>query len=675
MPTYPHLLAPYDFGFLTLRNRMVMGAMHTRIETLDRPLDRLAAFYRERARGEIGLILTGGVAPNPEGRMEDGAPVLSDESELGTHCAIVDSVHGEGTAIAMQILHAGRYAKLAECVAPSAIRAPINKFPPRELTLPDIQRTIADFVRTAELAQQAGYDGVEIMGSEGYLINEFASARTNKRTDEYGGDFAGRTRLAVEIVSAIRKAVGPRFLIIYRISAIDLVEDGMTGDEVQALARLMQQAGASVLNTGIGWHEAVIPTIAAVVPRAAWSFAVARVKAAVSIPVIASNRINTPEVAEEVLSSGSADFVSMARPLLADPHFARKVREGKTEEINSCIACNQACLDRIFSEQTATCLVNPVAGRELEYAGTTAAAVSPQTIAVVGAGPAGLACAVNAARRGHRVTLFERAPKFGGPFNLARVFPGKQEFNESLRYFQNQLGRLGVAVRTGHAATEDDLASGRFDAVVLATGVTPRRWAVPGADHPKVVYYDDVLSGAAAVGQTIAIIGAGGIGFDMASWLLTDRNESDPVGSFLNTWGVDTSPTSPGGLASAPAEPHKSRRIAIFQRRNEKLGGTLGKTTGWVLKAQLRRNGVGQFAGVTYLKVDNEGLHYSIGGETKVMACDNVIVCAGQEPDRELQQRLEARGLTVHLVGGSESAAELDAVRAIETATRLALAF
>ena len=671
MPSYPHLLAPHDFGFLTLRNRMVMGAMHTRIETLDRPLERLVAFYRERARGEIGLILTGGVAPNLEGRMEDGAPVLSDESELAFHRAIVGAVHGEGAAIAMQILHAGRYAKLAECVAPSAIRAPINKFPPRELTPDDIHRTVADFVRTAKLAQQAGYDGVEIMGSEGYLINEFASARTNKRTDEYGGTFEGRTRLAVEIVSAVRKAAGPRFLVIYRISAIDLVEDGMTGDEVQALARLMQHAGANMLNTGIGWHEAVIPTIAAVVPRAAWSFAVARVKAAVSIPVIASNRINTPDVAEEVLSSGAADFVSMARPLLADPHFARKVREGKHDEINSCIACNQACLDRIFSEQTASCLVNPVAGREIEYAEAVSSA-SPKNIAVVGAGPAGLACAVNAARRGHRVTLFERASDIGGQFNLASVIPGKDEFNETLRYFRSQLARLGVEVRAGHAASEDDLASGKFAAVVLATGVTPRRWVVPGADHPMVVYYDDVLSGVKTVGQTVAIIGAGGIGFDMASWLLTDRTD-DPIGSFLKTWGVDTSPTSPGGLAAA-SEPGKSRRIAIFQRRNEKLGGTLGKTTGWVLKAQLRRNGVGQFAGVTYLKVNDEGLHYSIGGETKVMACDNVIVCAGQEPDRELQQRLQARGITVHLVGGSESAAELDAVRAIETATRLALA-
>ncbi len=674
MPAYPNLLAPYDFGFLTLRNRVVMGAMHTRIETLDRPLERLTAFYRERARGEAGLILTGGVAPNPEGRMEDGAPVLNDESELAYHRGIVSAVHAEGSAIALQILHAGRYAKLAECVAPSAIRAPINKFIPKALTREEIERTIADFVRTATLARQAGYDGVEIMGSEGYLINEFAALRTNKRTDDYGGSFEGRTRLALEIVAAIRKAAGPRFLIIYRISAIDLVDEGMTGEEVQSLARLVERAGANILNTGIGWHEAVVPTIAAIVPRAAWTFAVARVKAAVTIPVIASNRINTPEVAEQVLSSGSADFVSMARPLLADPHFARKVRQGKQNEINTCIACNQACLDRIFSEQTASCLVNPMAGREIEYE-SAAPAASPKRIAVVGAGPAGLACAINAARRGHRVTLLERAPNIGGQFKLARAIPGKQEFNETVRYFQSQLARLGVELQTGHAASEDELAARQFDSIVLATGVKPRRWSIPGADHPKVLYYDDVLAGDRSVGRTVAIVGAGGIGFDIASWLLRDETNPDAVDGFLKAWGVDTALTSPGGLTAEPTAPRNGRRIAIFQRRNERMGGTLGKTTGWVLKAQLRRGGVGQYAGVTYRKVDDAGLHYSIGGEDKIMACDNVIVCAGQEPDRDLLQRLQARGLSVHLVGGSESATELDAVRAIEDATRLAFNF
>ena len=509
MQAYPLLTAPLDFGFTTLRNRMVMGAMHTRLETLDRPVERQVAFLRARARGRIGLILTGGISPNLAGRMEEDAPVLSSESELDGHRAITQAVHEEGGKIALQILHAGRYGKHPLCVGPGTERAPINRFVPHALTTEEVWQTVADIAHTALLAQKAGYDGVEIMGSEGYLINEFTSAATNRRDDEFGGDFEGRMRLPVEVVKAVAKAVGPEFLLIYRISAVDLIDGGMTGEETAELARRIQAAGAHMLNTGIGWHEAAVPTIAASVPPAAWAYAVRNVKQAVTIPVIASNRINTPEVAEALLADGMADVVSLARPLLADPDFAAKVEDGTPEQIAPCIACNQACLDHIFTERTASCLVNPRAGHELEF--QAARAAKPKSIAVIGAGPAGMTVAIEAAQRGHAVTLYEKDQQLGGQMNMARVVPGKSDFNHLVRYYQTRLSTLGVAVKLGHAASVDDLA-GQHDEVVLATGVLPRVPDFEGINHAKVVSYLDVLQGRVQVGQRVAIIGMGGIG-------------------------------------------------------------------------------------------------------------------------------------------------------------------
>jgi 2,4-dienoyl-CoA reductase (NADPH2) len=672
MNRYPHLLAPLDLGFLRLRNRIVMGAMHTRLETLHRPVERLGAFYAARARGETGLILTGGFAPNPEGCIEPDGPILNDASQLAPHRAVCDAVHREGGHIALQILHTGRYAKVPECVGPSAIRARINRYTPRALSLQDIRRTIDDFARTAALAREAGYDGVEVMGSEGYLINEFTAPVTNRRDDEYGGSLENRCRLAVQIVRAVRRACGDDFLLVYRISSIDLVEGGTSASDTAELARRVQQAGADILNTGIGWHESPVPTIAASVPRAAWAFAARRVKEAVTIPVIGSNRINNPELAERLLADGAADLVSMARPLLADPEFAKKAREGRADEINTCIACNQSCLDRIFTERPASCLVNPRAGNEIELAG--APARSPKRIAVVGGGPAGLAFAVNAAERGYRVTLYEASDRLGGQLNLAVAVPGKGQFNETMRYFRVRLARLGVEVKLGSRVDAGSVLAGGFDEIVLATGVKPRVPDLPGIDHPKVASYVDVLTGRKAVGHRVAIIGAGGIGFDVADFLVGEADESLRPERFFGAWHIDPSAAT-GGLDAAVTNRSRQprRQVHMFQRKADKLGAGLGKTTGWILKARLRDAGVEMVSGATYTAIDDAGLHYVVDGVPNVLPVDHVVICAGQESDRDLHDSLVARGAKPRLIGGADVAAELDAARAIEQATQLAV--
>ncbi|WP_093218369.1 MULTISPECIES: NADPH-dependent 2,4-dienoyl-CoA reductase [unclassified Variovorax] len=672
MTTYPHLLSPLKIGRATVPNRMVMGAMHTRLETLDRPHERLAAFYAARARGEIGLILTGGYSPVPEGVMDEGGLVLNHRDQLAEHRLITSAVKNAGGQIVLQILHAGRYAKVAECVSPSPGKARINVFPPRPLSTAEVWSTIESFAITSALAQEAGYAGVEIMGSEGYLINEFTAAITNQRDDEFGGSFEGRIRFPIEIVREVRARVNPEFMVIYRISSIDLMEGGMTGREIAEFARQVEQAGADMINTGVGWHESSVPTIAASVPRAAWGDAVRNIKQAVSIPVMASNRINAPEVAEQLIATGSADLVSMARPLLADPDFAKKTRLGKADEINTCIACNQACLDRIFTDRIATCLVNPRAGREIEF--DDGLSNRPRRVAVIGGGPAGMAFAVNAAQRGHQVTLFEAGQELGGQLNMARQVPGKNEFNEMLRYFRVSLQRAGSVVRLNTRITPAELAEGHFDEIVIATGVSPRTPEIPGINHPKVLSYVDVLTKRVQVGQRVAIIGAGGIGFDVAEFLVGDAQESLSTTAFMSAWGVDTSIKSPGGLAPAASHPPR-RTIHMFQRKSESLGKNLGKSTGWILKAKLRKAGVAMTGGATYDAIDDVGLHYTVNGERRVAEVDHVILCAGQNSNRELYDALQQRGVTTHLIGGADVATELDALRAIDQATRLAVSF
>ena len=654
-----------------------MGAMHTRLETLDRPTERLAAFYAARARGEAALILTGGFAPNAEGRLDEEAQVLDQSTDLAPHRAVTDAVHAEGGLIALQILHAGRYGAHALCCGPSDVRARINPIVPRRMSAGDVWQTIDDIAATAALARQAGYDGVEIMGSEGYLINEFLAPATNDRDDEFGGSLENRARLACEVVSQVAQRVGPDFLLIYRISAIDLVPDGLTGDEVRTVARLVQEAGANLINTGIGWHESGVPTIAASVPRAAWTFATENVGAAVTIPVIASNRVNDPAVAEQLLAEGAAQLVSLARPFLADAAFAIKVRTGRAREIDSCIACNQACLDRTFTAQTATCLVNPRAGRELELPEPAdAPTASARRIAIVGAGPAGLACAIDAAGRGHRVTLFEAADRIGGQLNLARVIPGKDEFNELLRYFAVQLELAGVELRLGSAVDAGTLAGEGFDHVVVAAGVTPRVPEIPGAGGENVISYVELLSGARTAGRRVAVIGAGGVGFDVAEFLVGDGREALDPGAFLRAWSVDPAMTAPGGLLGPPRGELRDpgHEVTLLQRTEGRLGRTLGKTTGWVLKARLRQAGVEMIGGVAYEEISPAGVRFVHEGVSRLLEVDTVVLCAGQEPRRELYDALVARGVSAEVIGGADVAAELDAVRAIEQATRVALA-
>lgn len=667
---YPQLLQPLDLGFTSLRNRVLMGSMHVGLEEAPNGFERMAAFYAERARGEVGLIVTGGIAPNERGRPAPFGAVLATEDEAAHHRIVTDAVHKEGGKIAMQILHFGRYSYQKDLVAPSAIKAPINHFVPHALTGEEVQETIADFVRCAALAQLAGYDGVEVMGSEGYLINEFIAARTNHRDDEWGGSYENRIRLPVEIVRRIRAKVGPNFIIIYRLSMLDLVEGGSTLEEVVQLGQAIETAGATILNTGIGWHEARIPTIATSVPRAAFAWVTKELKGKVSIPLIATNRINTPEVAESLLAEGYCDMVSMARPFLADAYFVAKARENRADEINTCIACNQACLDHTFSGKITSCLVNPRACHETKL--IIAPTSSPKSIAVVGAGPAGLSFAVTAAERGHKVTLFEASAQVGGQFNIARKIPGKEEFNETLRYFRRQLELKGVTVRLNTRADAKMLAEGGFDEVVLATGVVPRTPAIEGIDHPKVLGYLDVLRDEVPVGRKVAVIGAGGIGFDVSTYLV-ERHEAPSADRFFKQWGVDPDYRQAGGCTRPELE-HNGRQVFLMQRTEGKLGENLGRTTGWIHRTVLKMHGVATMGGVTYRRIDDAGLHITIGGQDQVLDVDHVIICAGQEPLRELQADLEGLGLRVHLIGGADVAAELDAKRAINQGTRLAAA-
>ena len=673
MTAYPHLLAPLDLGFTTLRNRTLMGSMHTGLEEMPNGFQRMAAFFAERARGGVGLIVTGGVGPNEEGSVRAGAAKLSTAEEAEEHKIVTQAVHEAGGKICMQILHAGRYAYSPKLVAPSAIQAPINPFTPRELDEEGIEKQIQDFVNCARLAQQAGYDGVEIMGSEGYFINQFLVAHTNHRTDRWGGSYENRMRLPVEIVSRVRDAVGPNFIIIYRLSMLDLIEGGSEWSEVVMLAKAIEQAGATLINTGIGWHEARIPTIATKVPRAAFTKVTAKLRGEVKIPLITTNRINTPEVAEQVLAEGDADMVSMARPFLADPEFVNKAAAGHGETINTCIGCNQACLDHTFSGKLTSCLVNPRACHETElnYIPTT----TVKKIAVVGAGPAGLAAATVAAERGHDVTLFDSAAEIGGQFNVAKRVPGKEEFYETLRYFSNRLQETGVTLRLNTRVGVNELLAGGFDEVVLATGIVPRTPDIPGVDHPKVIGYLDAILERKPVGQKVAVIGAGGIGFDVSEYITHDgESTSLDREAFWKEWGIDLGLQARGGVAGVQPAPHAPKRqVYLLQRKKSKVGNGLGKTTGWIHRAGLKSKHVQMISAVEYLQIDDAGLHIRVAeGEPMVLPVDTVILCAGQEPLRELQNGLQAAGVSVHLIGGADVAAELDAKRAIDQGCRLA---
>ncbi len=671
MSAYPHLLKPLDLGFTTLKNRVLMGSMHVGLEEAPQGYERMAAFYAERAKGDVGLIVTGGISPNDAGLTFAHASKLDSIAEADKHKVITQAVHEAGGKIAMQILHTGRYSYQPEIVAPSAIQAPINPIKPKALTSAEVQQTIDDFANCAKLAQYAGYDGVEIMGSEGYLINEFIAARTNHRDDEWGGSYENRIRFPIEIVKRTRALVGENFIIIYRLSMLDLVEGGSTLEEVIQLAKEIEKAGATIINTGIGWHEARIPTIATKVPRAAFTWVTEKLKGEVSVPLITSNRINTPEMAEHVLASGHADMVSMARPMLADPEFVLKASEGRSDEINTCIGCNQACLDHIFSMKIATCLVNPRACYETELIFKETNAV--KNIAVIGAGPAGLSFAMYAASRGHKVKVFDASNQIGGQFNIAKTIPGKEEFYETLRYFKRQIElQPNIELVLNHTATYEELSQANYDDIVVATGVTPRQLQFEGIDHPKVLSYIQVLKERVPVGKRVAIIGAGGIGFDTAEYL-THEGDSGSLNpeKFYAEWGIDTTYQHVGGLKAAELE-KSEREIYLLQRKTASVGAGLGKTTGWIHRTGLKHRDVKMIAGASYDKVDDQGLHITVDGQSRVLEVDNVVICAGQESYTAMFDQLKADGKNVHLIGGAKEAGELDAKRAIRQGAELA---
>lgn len=668
--TYPLLFEPLDLGFTRLQNRVLMGSMHTGLEEARNGFKKIAHYYGERADGEVGLIVTGGVAPNRAGWVFPFSIRLARSSQIGKHRIITDRVHQTETKICLQILHTGRYGYHPFCVAPSAIRAPINRFRPKALSSRGVRSTIKDFTRCADLARQAGYDGVEIMGSEGYLINQFIARKTNKRDDEWGGSFENRISFPVEVVRSVRKRVGEDFIIIFRLSMLDLVKDGSSWQEVVTLAKAIEQAGATIINTGIGWHEARIPTIATMVPRACFTWVTKKLKHEVTVPLVSTNRINMPDVAESVLADGCSDMVSMARPFLADPYWVKKARLKRDNEINTCIGCNQACLDHIFQKKTASCLVNPRACHELESPLVPAKKI--KTVAVVGAGPAGLACACTAAERGHNVTLFEKADRIGGQFLLASKIPGKEEFAETLRYFGHQLELHNVDVKLQSSPNIDELNS--YDEVVIATGIKPRKPEIEGIDNAMVISYEELISGSRTAGSRVAVIGAGGIGFDTAAYLLHDSTVANDRTSFMAEWGVDVAYKESGGLC-APEIPKPVRTVYLLQRKHTKPGIGLGKTTGWIHRLELKRNKVQLLVGVQYRFIDDSGLSIDHDGETKTLEVDSVIICAGQESQLELAANLDDAGLGFHLIGGADEARELDAKRAIDQAVKLADSF
>ncbi|MGB2759089.1 MAG: NADPH-dependent 2,4-dienoyl-CoA reductase [Maribacter stanieri] len=672
MTKYTHIFEPLDLGFTTLKNRIIMGSMHTGLEEKKNGLEKIATYYAERARGGVGLIVSGGIAPNVQGWTAPFSARMSTKKHAKHHKVITDAVHKEGGKICMQILHSGRYGYHPLAVAPSAIKSPITPFKPFKLKQSGIKRTIKDFVNSAKLAKLAGYDGVEIMGSEGYLINQFIAERTNKRTDNYGGSYENRMRLPIALVKQTREAVGEEFIIIYRLSMLDLVEKGSSWQEVVALGKEIEKAGATIINTGIGWHEARIPTIATSVPRAAFTWVTKKMKEELSIPLVTSNRINMPETAEQVLAEGHADLVSMARPFLADPEWVNKASENKSDQINTCIGCNQACLDHVFQQKVASCLVNPRACHETElnYLPTE----HKKKIAVIGAGPAGLAASTIAAQRGHEVVLFDADKEIGGQFNMAKQIPGKEEFYETIRYFNTQIALHKVTVKLNTRVQADDIKNGNFDEVILATGIQPRSPKIEGIEHPKVLNYLDVLKHKKPVGKRVAVIGAGGIGFDVSEFLAHEgESTSLHIDAWLKEWGIDKTITARSGIERMQAVVEPSpRELFMFKRSKGKFGANLGKTTGWIHRSTLKKKNVQFINSVQYTKIDDEGLHYVQNEEQKVLAVDNVIICAGQLPFKELLSPLEALGLKVHVVGGADVASELDAKRAINQASRLA---